>query len=198
MAEQATLFDFGEPDPAPISAKRLVAKRNPRQEGPVVVQLTMDERADDTRFLAELYGELNAGRCPIPREPHGSPKRCPLRKCHEHLMVPRNGDELRTEEELETEWAAMRYHCIRDFIAAHPHGATEEEIGEAMRTSRQTVQDDLEKAIELGPIWWDDEFEAFLEHAGMNDLPRAWYPDRQFMESWWKMAADEMRAKRGL
>lgn len=194
MGEQAPLFDFGPPDPPPISAKRLSAKRNPRQDGPVRLQLTMDERADETRFLAELYGQLNAGRCPIAGRPDG-PRRCPLRECREHLMVKRNGDDLKTEAELETEWALMPYHCIRDFIRDHPHGATEEEIGEAMRTSRQTVQDDLEKAIEEGPMDWQEEFEGFIEAAGFNDLPRAWYPDRWFMEEWFRQAAEEMRER---
>ena len=194
MGEQASLFDLGPESTVVPVAKRLpMVPRNPRQKGPVVVQLTMDERAEETRWMAEWYEDLELGCCPIPEEPDGSPKRCPLRKCREHLMVPRNGDDLKTQEELNWEWAWMPYHCIKDFIRDHPTEAKLEDIGLAMRTSRQTVQDDLIKATSDEHWDWESRYLDMLHHLGLPDsIP---FPGEAFKERWLRMAAEEMRLK---
>jgi len=122
--------------------------------GPVATQLGIegiDELAPQKRILAQVYAER---KCPHIGE--ASPD-CAILGCPYHMAHElRNGDTSRTDDDIADEVVLLPYLCSWEAVRDYPDGMTEEGLGDAMRLSRQAVQDLLRHALSH-PAWdWEE------------------------------------------
>lgn len=148
------------------------APKSREPAGRVYTQLGLggiDELAPQRLVLAQVYAD---GCCPHIGEQSPS---CVILGCPRHMAHDlRNGDATRSDDELADEILGLPYLCSLEAIRENPEGMTEESLGDALRLSRQAVQDLIRHGLSH-PAWdWDELICDLAErHDPTGEMGRA-------------------------
>lgn len=155
MGDQLALLEVGESSlPAPSPPSTVRSRRTARiiGRGAQMGLLGVHPESRQLEQLASWEERRNkrgvpVGKCPWRAGFRGEDCQCWWLSCRDHLFGDLGNESAGlTDDEVVQELQAAAYHCVHHFVEEHPDGATEEQIADALRIARGTMQERMKAA----------------------------------------------------